>query len=422
MEKFPQCCVEKCSQTASVYLKETKICYCGEHFCNKYDLAEGENLISSDLVGSKIKAVEKMLKTFTIFIKGEYDEEPDERTLKLQQEFYHKLQELRDATDQALKQGSFYEFGALMTKAKDIQASMDGEQTFSEFACKFLWSLMEGQCNQDFRAPAGPGGQGSEQQDKLLEELKQKDFTIKTLEEENKRLYQKIEELKSNLNLEDQSEDIQFSSETRLELKLTDPKHMEFLTSLEHRMPELDRLILDDIPVNSEEVKTFLATRFPSKVNDFHFNLSYPQSSSLPLYIDELAAVSQRVCGGLVICNFEVSQPQLVTLLAAYKHKKAVGFNACNLSLSSVPDFGGRLEGSTLKGLGLNFLGESDRCDWASNESHFENLVEGLSKEQDFKNNLQGIGMKECGMDFETVEEILAKHGFGHVQICDHSK
>ncbi|CAI2386264.1 unnamed protein product [Moneuplotes crassus] len=436
MEKLPSCRVKNCSQAATVHLKKTKKCYCGEHFFKKYELAEGERLISADLVGSKIRGIEKMLKIFAIFIKDENDQEPDERTLKFQEEFYHKLQELKDAMNQALQQESFYEFGALMAKTRNIQASMDCEQIFSEFACKFLWSLMEGQCNQGLRILTGSCGQGSEQQDKLLEELKQKDFTIETLEEENKKLHLKIEELKSNLNSQDQrsyffqeitahcknisGENIQFSPETRLKLELSNPKHMEFLTSLEHRMPELARLSLDDIPVDSEEVKTFLATRFPFEVSVLDFNHSSPLSSSLSLYMEELSAVSQRVRNTLFIKNFEVSQPQLITLLSSYKSISFFGFIFCRLSLSSVPDFGGRLEGSTLKRLYLSYCGGSAYGDWATNESHFGNLFEGLSKEQDFKNNLKEIWMSDYGMERKTVEETLAKHGFGHVGINLH--
>ncbi|CAI2381523.1 unnamed protein product [Moneuplotes crassus] len=89
--------------------------------------------------------------------------------------------------------------------------------------------------------------------------------------------------------------------------------------------------------------------------------------------------------------NFEVSQHQMGVLLAANKDKKSLGFISCKLDLSSVPQFGGALQGSTIEGLDLNGCGLSELGDWENNPSHFENLIEGLAKEQDFKNNLKMI-------------------------------
>ncbi|CAI2362004.1 unnamed protein product [Moneuplotes crassus] len=272
--------------------------------------------------------------------------------------------------------------------------------------------------------------------DMRLKEAQKKTQELLEIKKEEEKNYETMKQLMiASLHVSDYSdfsclynfilktgENRQINPKTRLTLSLTNPKHMEFLTSLEQQMPDLEILSLRKIPLNSEEVKTFLGSRFPSKVRIFHFNFSSPLSSSLPLYMDELAAVSQRVWEALFIYKFEVSQSQLTTLLAANKHKEPFGFTNCKLSLSSVPDFGGRLEGSTLEILHLDSCGGSDYGDWATNESHFENLVEGLSKEQDFKNNLQGIRMRECGMELETVEEILVKHGFGHVEIVAHSK
>mmetsp|Transcript_12499 Transcript_12499/g.12541 ORF Transcript_12499/g.12541 Transcript_12499/m.12541 type:complete len:226 (+) Transcript_12499:136-813(+) len=205
---------------------------------------------------------------------------------------------------------------------------------------------------------------------KLQEELKQKEHTIEAFEEESKRMHHEIENLKRKFNLLSQGpyaypsitthhtnitgRDIQFDPETILELDLSDPKHLKFLSSLDHKMPDLGGLTLSKIPEGNEDVKTFLQTGFPSEVREFTYNYSSSQISCLDLYVEELAAVSQRVKEVLYVYGFEVSESNLVTLLAANKHKAWFGFPDCKLSLSSVPDFGGKLEGSTLKGFGLS--------------------------------------------------------------------
>ncbi|CAI2361046.1 unnamed protein product [Moneuplotes crassus] len=212
-------------------------------------------------------------------------------------------------------------------------------------------------------------------------------------------------------------EDKQFGPETKLTLKLDNPKHMEFLTSLNKRMPDIDRLNLGNIPLNCQEVNTFLATHFPDKVRDLHFHFGSPLSSCVPFYLEELVEVSKRVTEVLYIYEFEVSQDQLVALFSANRHTKWFGFNYCKLSLSSVPDFGGTLAGSTIKCLSLYSCGDSSYGDWGNNESHFENLIAGLSKEEDFRKNLKKIRMGSCGMEKNVVDKILADYGFGHAEI-----
>jgi len=132
----------------------------------------------------------------------------------------------------------------------------------------------------------------------------------------------------------------QFNSKTDLRLIPFDPHHVKFMSSLKHRMPELDRLEFYSVPpFKIKCFEAFLTTHFPSKVREFHFNNSSSLSPSLPLFIDELVSVSQRVWEGMSIYNFEVSQPHLVTLLAANRTKEYFGMLVCKLSLSSVPDF-----------------------------------------------------------------------------------
>ncbi|CAI2363174.1 unnamed protein product [Moneuplotes crassus] len=271
----------------------------------------------------------------------------------------------------------------------------------------------------------------------LQKDIRKTEMRNDKLVEENKAKEEDYEQMKesllSKLNLSECSyfnllykittgEDIQIGPRTRLDLSLNNPKHMGFLSSLTRRMPGIDRLDLDNIPLDCQEVKTFLANHFFREVEVLHFNCHSSLSSSLSFYLDELKEASKRVIGHLYIYNFEVSQDQLVSLFSANRHKEWFGFKWCKLDLSSVPDFGGSLAESTMYGLSLYGCGGSSYCDWDNNESNFENLVTGLAKEEDFRRNLEWIDMFECGMEKSDVEEILEGHGFGHVEIYDHSK
>ncbi|CAI2363983.1 unnamed protein product [Moneuplotes crassus] len=185
---------------------------------------------------------------------------------------------------------------------------------------------------------------------------------------------------------------------------------------------EIDKFDLNNIHENYREVKTFIANCFPNKVRELIFNYGTSQRCSLSFYLEELVGVSQRVTGALYICNFEVSQDQLVPFFSANRHKELFGFPYCKLDLSSAPYFGGSLAGSTLEGLVLDGCFGSLYGGCSNNESHFENLIAGLSQEEDFRKNLQNIYMLYCGIEKNVVKNILANHGFGHVEIGSHSK
>ncbi|CAI2361902.1 unnamed protein product [Moneuplotes crassus] len=262
------------------------------------------------------------------------------------------------------------------------------------------------------------------------EELKKSELEKENLQTDKNNI---TKELISNLNLSKSSDlsnlyriitgqEKQIGPETELALKLDNLKDMEFLTSLNKRMPEVARLDLYKIPLNCQEVKTFLATYFPNKVRELYFNSGSPLSNSLPFYLEELVEVIKRVTGHLYIYEFEVSQDQLVTLFSANRHQEWFGFSDCKLALYSVPDFGGTLAGSTMQVLSLRGCGKSSYGDWGNNDSHFENLIAGLSQEEDFRKNLEWIGLSGCGMKKNDVKKILADHGFGHVEIGEYSK
>ncbi|CAI2359259.1 unnamed protein product [Moneuplotes crassus] len=217
-------------------------------------------------------------------------------------------------------------------------------------------------------------------------------------------------------------EDKQIGPVDEVTFRLSEYKYRDFLKSLKNRIPDIEILNLNDAYSNNKEAKTFMTTHFPNKVGVFNFNKGSSLKCCLSVFFEELVEISQRVIGELNIHEFEISQAQLIALLCANKHKQLFGLIKCKLDLSSVPDFGGNLSGSWIKGLDLDGCGEIWCCNWQYNGTHFENLIAGLSQEEDFKKNLKMIKMSECGMEKNMVEKILEDYGFGHVEIYNHSK
>ncbi|CAI2359175.1 unnamed protein product [Moneuplotes crassus] len=442
MEDLPKCLVSNCDQTARMFVKKLKLYNCYKHFDETYEQAEGERLISPKLVAKKVGVIEQMLRLFKYFTQKECQEKPDERTLKFQQEFTLQVQKLRDDTIHAYEQGSYLDFGDLAQKARNIQADMDGDETFSRFACNIMWKIMQEKLDEDSEIPAWFSGLVPKQQNILQEELKQNKLAIEVLDQKNKKLQQQNEDYKWNLSAKSlgisssqspstvptntvnsgQSKPIDVTSGNTIRLELTNLRDMNFLAFLDRRIPILNRMDLNKVPANNQHVKDFLQRYFPIELKFFNFNCSSTLSTGLDYYAEALTVSSTCVREVFSIYNFEICESHLVMLVCANKNMQRFGLQHCKFGLPTVPDFGGKLKGSTLKVLDLNACGRKGYSNWANNQLNFENLVEGLSKEEDFRANLQKIWMKQCGMQLKVIKRIMSKHGFAHLEICGHSK
>ncbi|CAI2366591.1 unnamed protein product [Moneuplotes crassus] len=480
--KFPKCQHRECCEVSVCYLLENELYLCQHHRLTQYPEDDSVLLVDDSTVEMNLKTIETCRKDFLAFTqmlnKGSIP--PGEAALitNVEQELIHVFDELRKVQDAH----KYYEFGHLSQMAMDIKDVLEKDPLYAKFLIARAWNqslaivkgeslksseLVEMELKLKYNATFDKISKKSRQlrrefkqrYQQEIEDLKSK-LTLErsTVERLNKELEDQserhTEELKapeqekenlkinydnirlgliSNLNLSERSdlsllykiitgEDKQIRSKTILPLNLDNPKHMEFLRFLNKRMSSIHTLNLRYIPLNCREVKTFLSTHFPNKVSVLNFNCLSSLSSCVPFYLEELVEVSKRVTGWLFIYKFEVSQDQLVSLFSANRHKIWFGFTDCKLSLSSVPDFEGTLAGSTMKGLSLTSCGRSSYGDWGNNECHFENLIAGLSKEEDFRKNLKRIRMDWCGMEENDVEKILVDHGFGHVKITFYSK
>ncbi|CAI2360275.1 unnamed protein product [Moneuplotes crassus] len=206
-------------------------------------------------------------------------------------------------------------------------------------------------------------------------------------------------------------------SEGEVVLELRDSKHLEFLRSINKRIPNLNELHIDYIPSNNEDIKIFLKYYFPEEVKEFYLNSGSELSSRLDYYISEILLICPKVKTYMLLYHFEVSQQNLLTLLPHSKHMNRFGFAYCNLEISSVPDFGSTLDGNKIKTLYLYYSRQDFFIANNNKPSGFENLMEGLSNSEDFKKNLGRIWVTDSGVSENLLKDLVHKHGFKTTEI-----
>ncbi|CAI2368343.1 unnamed protein product [Moneuplotes crassus] len=447
---LPKCQHKGCREASACYLSEKNLYLCQYHRFTRYPNEDSVPLVDDVIIETDLKAIEICRKDFLAYTQmlneGRIPPDEDDLSTTVRVEFQHISDELKEAQETR----KYYKSYELLDKTLKIKNVLQKDSLYVEHLVTRAWNQsLSTVKDESLKSSELVQMELKEKYDAIFDtiskkfrefrnEIKQRHIEeLKATEQEKENLKADYDNIKlgliSKLNLSECSylsllykittgQDKQIGPETGLTLTLNNPKHMEFLTSLNKRMPDIDCLDLDNIPLNCQEVNTFLATHFPNKVRVLHFNFGSSVSSCVSFYLEELVEVSKRVTGQLFIYNFEVPQDQLVSLFSANRHTKYFGLPFCKLSLSSVPGFGGTLAGSTMQGLNLGGCGGSSYGDWGNNESHFENLIAGLSKEEDFRENLKWIGMGKCGMEMNVVKKILVDHGFGHVEIASYWK
>ncbi|CAI2359192.1 unnamed protein product [Moneuplotes crassus] len=227
-----------------------------------------------------------------------------------------------------------------------------------------------------------------------------------------------IEELNS-LSSEILNKDIYNENDPQIELKLKDPRYLEFLRAIDKRIPDATRLYIDYIPNNHEDVKYYLEYYFPEKVEGISFNYGSNETLLLDNYVKELVSIAPKVQKHMELHNFVMSQDDLMALLPSIKHLTWLSLKNGKLSVPSVPDFGYILDGSKLTGLSLSYLNKNFFANQGRDSSEFENLIEGLSKSGDFKSNLETILVHQCGRSKKEIQDILSRHGFEKVYVVE---
>jgi len=208
-----------------------------------------------------------------------------------------------------------------------------------------------------------------------------------------------------------------FDPKDLVKIELSDEKHCEFLENLNRKLPNMDTLRLCELPEENKDVCRLLSESLPEKIRRLDVNLSSEMNRSITNYIDSIEKASLTVRLFLYYHHLELDQSTMIKLLTISKNKRGTGFLECKLDLSTVPNFDGALEGSGVTVIVLDGCFQNPLDKSEPNKEHFENLLEGLSKESDFRNNLREIHVGKNNMKKTYVEEVLNKYEFGRITI-----
>ncbi|CAI2371811.1 unnamed protein product [Moneuplotes crassus] len=208
-----------------------------------------------------------------------------------------------------------------------------------------------------------------------------------------------------------------FRPVTELELWMDRPGDMNVIKGLDKRLPDLECLVIRNIPRESqEEARHCIAKYFPKTVRGFNFNFD-SALGSIDLYYSALLAAAPCVTKEVYLYNFKISQPQTVALLAAFHKITHFGFRSCILHMPSVPSFSDSMVNSNIRELGFWYSGDFDHGDWRKDSSCFSNLMAGLAQVDTLRENLEMVWMDYCGMKKEEIKEIFENCGLDHVYI-----
>ncbi|CAI2368761.1 unnamed protein product [Moneuplotes crassus] len=194
-------------------------------------------------------------------------------------------------------------------------------------------------------------------------------------------------------------------------LHLDISEDIEMVKGLTKRFSELGQLKIHHIPARSKEAKELLDKYFPLKVNKFSFNEN-SALSKIDFYSASLLSNAACVTGSVHLCNFKISQTQMISILPAFKKVNYLALSSCVLAILSVPAFGASMKGCTIRALDLNHSGDKAHGKWSKDNSSFVNLMTGLGKVKSVKENLKMLLMLDCGIDTNVVKRIMTRCGF----------
>ncbi|CAI2371794.1 unnamed protein product [Moneuplotes crassus] len=208
-----------------------------------------------------------------------------------------------------------------------------------------------------------------------------------------------------------------FGPVTGLSLRMNRPGDMKVIKGLDKRLPDLERLVIRNIPREcQEEARHCVAKYFPKTVQRFYFNHG-SALISIDLYYSALLAAAPCVTKDIRLYNFKISQPQTIALLAAFHKVTFFAFYSCILQMPSVPSFPDSMANSNIRELDFSSSGDSAHGDWGKDSSCFSNLMAGLAQVDTLRENLEKVWMCWCGMKKKEIKEILENCGLDHVDI-----
>ena len=181
------------------------------------------------------------------------------------------------------------------------------------------------------------------------------------------------------------------------------------------KIPELNQITLNSVPVDWEEVRSFLSKSI-SALNILYFNNDDKVELSACKYLESLKVASTKTSDRFLVDKTNFSSDEFRELVCAAKGTNRLYFNYDIITFDEQVDFG-NMEGSKVEYLEFWNSGGSDYSNWKAHPMRFENLAASISKSQGLKNSLKTLDIKDCGITKEKAQEVLNKYNLKSVKL-----
>ena len=181
------------------------------------------------------------------------------------------------------------------------------------------------------------------------------------------------------------------------------------------KIPQLNRIRLYSVPVDSEEVRSFLSNSI-STLNFLAFNRDWKVELSVSKYLESLKVASAKTSNQFVVDKTNFSPDEFRDLVCAAKGTKELHFQYDKILLDEQVDFG-NMEGRKLECLGFHCSGECSYSNWKAHPMRFENLLASIAKSQGLKNSLKRLHIYGCEITIEKAQEVLKKYSLESVEL-----
>ena len=183
------------------------------------------------------------------------------------------------------------------------------------------------------------------------------------------------------------------------------------------KIPQLNGIILHSVPVDWEEVRSFLSKSI-SKINNLGFNYDDKIELSASKYLESLKVVSTKTNYQFLVDKTSFSPEEFRELVCAAKGVNQLHFRYDIILLDEQIDFG-NMEGSKIEFLSFAYSGGSSYSNWKAHPMRFENLVASIAKSQGLKDSLKTLYIKDCEIAIKKAQEILDKYNLKSVELFD---
>ena len=181
------------------------------------------------------------------------------------------------------------------------------------------------------------------------------------------------------------------------------------------KIPHLNKIVLNSVPVDWEEVGNFLSKSI-STLNNLCFNTDRKVELSASKYLESLKVISTKTNNQFAIDNTRFTSAEFWELICAAKGAKQLHFQCDIIPLDEQVDFE-EMEGSKLELLSFSYSGGSSFSNWKAHPMRFENLVASIAKSQGLKNSLKTLYIYGCDITKEKAQEVLNKYNLKSVEL-----